>query len=156
MCLYKMRILHTFIYRYMRQWITHDFKCPVKWKTMYARGMEMNACALNVQIRGREMYLANPTLCRDSKFHHWNSSPQLNSTPPRSVPTRSVQHPDTLHISSCPASTSFRNAYGTRTSYFVVSIKLTARTVRPAISTNFCSLFLNCCPNNSKRLSSQW
>jgi len=62
---------------------------------MYARGMEMNVCALNVQIRGRGMYLANPTLCRDSKFHHWNSSPQLNSTPPRSVPTRSVEHADT-------------------------------------------------------------
>ena len=102
--------------------------------------------------KGRGMYLANPTLCRDSKFHHWNSSPQLNSTPPRSVPTRSVQHADTLHNSSCPASTSFRNAYGTRKSYFVVSTKLTARAVRPAISTNFCSLFLNCCPYLFKKI----
>lgn len=144
MCLYEMRILCTLIYRYMRHWTAHDFKCPVKWKTMYARGMEMSACALNVQIRGRGMYLANPTLCRDSKFHHWNSSPQLNSTPPRSVPTRSGQHADTLQISSCSASTGFRNAYGKRTSYFVVSTILTARVVRPTIYTNLNSLFLNC------------
>jgi len=115
-------------------------------------GMEMNACALNVQIRGRGMYLTNPTLCRDSKFHHWNSSPQLNSTPPRSVPTRSVQHADTLRNSSCPASTSSRNAYGRRKSYFVVSTKLTASEVRPAISTNFCSLFLNWRPYYVKKI----
>jgi hypothetical protein len=53
---------------------------------MYGRGMRMSVCAcvraLNVQIWGRGIYLANPTLYCDSKFHHWNSSPQLNSTHP--------------------------------------------------------------------------
>jgi hypothetical protein len=67
---------------------------------MYERGMKMSACALNVQIRGRGIYIANPTLCRDSKFHHWNSSPQLSSTPPRCVPTLRVQRADTLQNSS--------------------------------------------------------
>jgi hypothetical protein len=80
-----MRILY--VCQNIKDRISHEFKRPVKLVEHVWKGNENEcACALNVQIWGRGIYLANPTLCCDSKFHHWNSSPQLNSTPPLLCP----------------------------------------------------------------------